>query len=156
MSVRPTKVSKVIRAAVLASALTAAAALGTAVGAAGGDDNEWGCSPEQIGRSVFTPAEGGGYSSPEETLAAHTTFLAADGAHDESRYADALNSRTGPDRFEPETGTLFINDRIEARIFLTKLADGTWTVDNEMLCMRPPSPELASPYPTPGHDEVTG
>ena len=51
---------------------------------------------------------------------------------------------------------MFIDDRIEARIFLTQPADGTWTVDNEMLCMRLPSPELASPYPTPGLDEVTG
>ena len=150
------RLSKAIRVGTLASALTAAAALGTAVGAAGGADNEWGCPPERIGHSVYTPAEGGGYSSPEETLAARATFLAADGAHDESVYADALNSRTGPDRFELETGTLFIDDRIEARIFLTQLADGTWTVDNEMLCMRPPSPELASPYPTPALDEVTG
>ena len=150
------RLSRAVRVGTLASALIAAAALGTAIGAAGGADNEWGCPAEQIGRSVFTPAEGGGYSSPQETLAANTDYLAADGAHDESLYADALNSRRGPDRFEPETGTLFINDRIEARIFLTKLADGTWTVDNEMLCMRPPSPELASPYPTPSHDEVTG
>jgi hypothetical protein len=150
------RLSKTIGVGALAVALVAAAALGTAVGSAGGPYDEWGCPRERIGHWIYPPAESGGYVSPEETLAAHARFLAADGAHDESVYADALNSRTGPDRFELETGTLFIDDRIEARIFLMQLTDGTWTVDNERLCMRPPSPELASPYPTPGLDGVTG
>ena len=141
MSVRPTKVS-IVRAAVLASALGAAAVLGTAVGSASGPYDDWGCPPERIGHSTFEPAEGGGYPSPEETLAAHARYLAADGAHSEADYAEALVLRTGPDRFELDTGTLYIDNRIDARITLAQLADGTWTIDNEMLCMRPVPPEL--------------
>lgn len=111
--------------------------------------------PERIGYSLFTYAEGSGYASPEEALAALAPFLAADGAREQSEYAQAL-SRTGPTRFEPDTGKLYIDDRVEARIALVQLADGTWTVDNQMLCGLPVSPELASPYPTPGLDEVAG
>lgn len=150
------RLSKAIRVGAFVSALTAAAALGTAVGSAGGPYDEWGCPPERIGHSVFEPAEGGGYASPEETLAAHAPFLASDGARAEAEYAAALVSRVGPNRFEPETGKLYIGDRVEARIALTQLSDGTWTIDNETLCHRPVPPELASPYPTPSLDEVTG
>lgn len=135
--------SKAIRMGALASALTAAAVLGTAVGSAGGPYDEWGCPPGRIGDSIYTPAEGGGYASPEETLAALAPFLVADGARAEADYAEALASRTGPDRFEPQTGHLYINDRIEARITLAQLADGTWTVENEMLCHRPVPPETS-------------
>lgn len=148
------RVSKAIRVAVLASALAVGAALGTAIGSAGGPYDERGCPPERIGHSVFTYAEGGGYASPEETLAALAPFLAADGAREQSEYAEALASTTGPTRFEPDTGKLYIDDKVEARIALVQLADGTWTVDSEMLCHRPVPPELVSPYPTPGFDEV--
>ncbi len=82
--------------------------------------------------------------------------MASDGPRAAAEYAAALASRAGPNRFEPETGKLYIGDRVEARIALGQLADGTWTVDIETLCMRPPTAEEASPYPTPGLDEATG
>ena len=139
-------------AAALAIALASGTALGTAVGSASGPYDDWGCPPERISHSTFEPYQGGGYSSREETLAAHVSYLAADGAHPEDEYAEALASPTGPNRFEPDTGTLYIDDKIEARITLVQFADGTWTVDNEMLCGRPVQPALTSPYPTPGFD----
>jgi hypothetical protein len=139
-------------AAALAIALASGTALGTAVGSASSPYDDWGCPPERISHSIFEPAEGGGYASREETLAEHARYLAADGAHSEPEYAEALALRTGPNRFEPDSGTLYIDDKIEARITLTQLADGTWTVDNEMLCGRPVPPALASPYPTPSLD----
>jgi hypothetical protein len=144
---------RAIKTAAVVVALVGAAALGTAVGSAGGPYDGWECPPDRIGHTLYTNAEGGGYASPEETLADHARFLAADGPHDESVYAEALASRTGPDRFEPETGELYVDDRIEARITLTELADGTWSVDNELLCHRPVPRELASPYPTPGAND---
>jgi hypothetical protein len=138
--------------AALVLALVGGAALGTAVGSASGPYDGWGCPPERIGHSTFEPAEGGGYSSREETLAAHARYLAADGAHSEAEYAEALASRTGPNRFDADMGTLYIDDMVEARITLAQLADGTWTVDNQMLCGRPVPLSLASPYPTPSLD----
>jgi hypothetical protein len=139
-------------AAALAVALASGTALGTAVGSGGGSYDDWGCPPERISHSTFEPAEGGGYSTPEETLAAHVRYLAADGARSEYEYAEALASRTGPNRFELDTGTPYIENKIEARITLVQLADGTWTVDNELLCGRLVQPALASPDPTPGLD----
>jgi hypothetical protein len=133
--------------AALAIAVASGTALGTAVGSTSGPYDDWGCPSERISHSTFTPAEGGGYSSREETLAAHARYLAADGAHSEDEYAEALASPTGPNRFEPDTGTLYIGDKVEARITLVQLADGIWTVDNEMLCGRPVQPALASPPP---------
>src|SRR5829696_6272944 len=90
--------------AALVLALVAGAALGTAFGSASDPYDDWGCPPEQISHSTFEPAEGGGYSSREETLASHARHLAADGAHSEAEYAEALAARTGPNRFEPDTG----------------------------------------------------
>jgi hypothetical protein len=150
------RLSKAIRMAMLVFALAGSAALGTAIGSASGPYDEWGCPPERIGYSLFTNADGGGDASPEETLAALAPFLAADGERGQSDYAEALASRTGPTRFEPDTGELYIDGRIEARIALVQLTDGTWAVDNVMLCGRTVSSDLASPYPTPGLDEVAG
>lgn len=144
------RLSRVTRVGAVAFALAAAAALGTAVGSAGGPYDEWGCPLERIGHSIFEPAEGGGYASPEETLAALAPFLAADGPLPESDYARALASRAGEDRYDLDTGKLFVRGMVETRIALRQLADGTWTIDNLHQCMRPPSPEEASPYPTPG------
>jgi hypothetical protein len=139
----------VAKGALFSLALIASAVLGTAIGSAGGEDGEWGCSPARIGYSLFTPAEGGGYASADETLAALAPLLAEDGPLDESAYARALASRAGQDRYEPSTGKLFIDGWIEAKIVLTQLADGTWTLANLQQCMRPPTPEEASPFPTP-------
>ncbi len=150
------RLSNAIKMAVLVAALAASAALGTAIGSRGGPLGEWGCPRGRIGYSLFTNAESGGHASPEEALAALAPFLAADGAREQPEYAEALASRTGPTRFDPHTGKLYIDDRLEARITLVQLADGTWTVDNLMLCGRRVSPELASPYPTPSPDEVAG
>jgi hypothetical protein len=138
----------------IAFALIAAVALGTAIGSAGGPYDGWGCAHERIGHSIFESAEGGGFASQGETLAAHAPMPAADGARTESEYREAVASRTGPDRFEPDTGLLHIDDKIEAQISLVRLNDGTWTIDNETLCHGPVPSELASPYPTPSPDET--
>jgi hypothetical protein len=144
--------STVARGVAVTAALVGAVALGTAAGSADGPYNDWGCPKERIGFSFYEPSEGEGYDSPQGTLLALARFLAADGARTEAEYANAIASPTGPDRFEPTTGTLYMDDRIEARIALAQLADGTWTVDNETLCGRPVPPALASPDPTPEVD----
>jgi hypothetical protein len=146
--------AKTIRIVAPVSLLAAAAALGTAIGSASGPYDDWGCPPERIAHSIYDPAEGGGYASPDDLLAALAPFLATDGAREQSEYADALASRSGPTRFEPDTGNLYIDDEIEARIALTQIADGTWTIDSEMLC-EPATTQLPSPGPTPS-DEVAG
>lgn len=138
--------STVLRGSVFGAALVAAVVLGTAVGTAG---DEWGCPLERIAHSVYTPAEGGGYPSPDEAVLGLLPELAEDGPRDRDEYASALTSRTGATRYDPDTGMVHVDGKVYARLALTQLGDGTWTIDNMRLCHRPPS-ELASPGPTPG------
>lgn len=134
-------------------ALAGSAVLGTAIGSAGGPFDDWGCPSERIMQEVYTPADGGGYGSEEEALTAMVEFLAADGDQAASEYAEAIASRTGPTRYEPETGEVFIADKVEAEIQLEQLSDGTWAASRLTLCGRPVPPELSSPYPTPPDSE---
>jgi hypothetical protein len=73
-------------------------------------------------------------------LASFAPFLAADGAQTEAEYSEALDSMAGPDRFDPESGKVYIHGQIEAQIALTQLDDGTWTIDNLQLCGPPVPP----------------
>jgi hypothetical protein len=138
-----------LRSAVFLLAVVMAAALGTAIGSAAATNDDWGCPKERIAYSIFTPTDGGGYQSRSIALASLAPFLAADGARTEAEYADALDSMAGPDRFDPESGKVYIHGQIEAQIALTQLDDGTWTIDNLQLCGPPVPPEFASRYPTP-------
>jgi hypothetical protein len=146
---------RVLGSAVFAGALVAGAALGTAIGTAGGPYDDWGCPSEQITREVYTPAEAGGYKTRDEALTAMVDFLATDGDQARSEYADAIASRTGPTRYDPELGRVYIADKVEVELHFEQLPDGTWTPSEVTLCGRPVPPEIASPYPTPV-DEVAG
>ena len=142
--------STMLRWSALGVALLAAVVLGTSVGSARYDWSEWGCIPERIGTSIYTNDAGGGSPTPNEAVFAQLQRLAGDGALDRADYAEALGLWVGPSRYEPETGRIYVDGRIQAQLALTQLADGTWATDNLTLCMRSPSPRLASPFPTPG------
>jgi hypothetical protein len=125
------------------------AALGAAIGSAEEPYDDWGCPPERIAREIITPAEGGGYQTEDEALTSMVEYLAREGAHDRSEHAVAISSRSGPTRFDPETGRIYIDDRVEVQLQFQQL-DGTWAAAEVVICGRPAPPELASPYPTPG------
>jgi len=133
-------------------ALVGGAALGTAIGSAGGPFDEWGCPSERIARETFTPAESGGYKTQSEALAAMVGFFAADGDQAASEYAAAVASSSGPTRYEPDTGRLFIEDKVEVQLRFEQLPDGTWTPSEVTICGPSAPPDLASPYPTPVDD----
>jgi hypothetical protein len=139
-----------LRWSALGVALAAAVGLGASAGSARYDWSEWGCIPERIGTSIFTNTAGGGSPTPDEAALAQLQAIAGDGALDRADYAAALSSRVGSSRYEPKTGKIYVDGRIQAQLALTQLADGTWATDNLTLCMRSPSPRLASPFPTPG------
>lgn len=143
---------RILGSVVFVVALTGGAALGTAIGSAGGPFDDWGCPSERITREVYTPAEGGGYKTQDEALTAMVDVLSADGDQTRSDYATAVASRTGPTRYEPATGRIFIADKIEVQLQFEQLSDGTWTPSEVTLCGRPVSPALTSPYPTPAND----
>lgn len=138
----------------LVSGAALGTAIGSAIGSAGGPFADWGCPSERIARQVYTPAEGGGYKTEDEALTAMADFLAADGDQARSEYAEAIASRTGPTRYEPETGRIFIYDKVEVQLRFDQLPDGTWTPSEVTLCGPPVPPELASPYPTPAADDT--
>lgn len=133
----------------LGTALVGGVVVGATVGSAGGPHDHWACPLEQIGTSVATLAEGGGYATEDEALRALPPYLAADGQRTEAEFAGAIASRIGPDRYDPGTGRIYVEDRVEVEIALTQLDDGTLTLGRMTFCGRPVPPELASPYPTP-------
>lgn len=145
MWVRP-----VARGVALGLALIVSAGLGAAIGSATGTNNdEWACPSDRIAYSVFTPSEGGGTATQAEALVSLAPLLAAEGTRSENEYAEAMSSEVGRDRFEGQSGRVFIDDRVEAQVGLARLDDDTWTVAHVRLCGGPVPPELASPYPTP-------
>jgi hypothetical protein len=143
---------RIVRGAVFGLALIGGATLGVTLGSAEGPYDDWGCPPERIAREIITPAEGGGYKTEAEALTAMAVYLARDGAQDRSEYAAAINSRTGPTRFDPETGQIYIDDMVEAQLQFQQLDDGSWAAAEVVICGPPVPPELASPYPTPVDD----
>lgn len=132
----------------------AGAVLGTAVGSAGGPYDDWGCPVERIATQVYTPAEGGGYATEDDALKGMVEFLAADGERTQSEYAEAIASRTGPNRYEPDTGRIYLDDRVEVQLNFEQLPDRTWTPSEVIICGPPAPADLASPYPTPISDDM--
>jgi hypothetical protein len=131
-------------------AVVAAVVVATRQGPTAGLWDGWGCPPEQIGSSVYdVVAEARGSATAEEALRAEAEFQAADGALLGDRYVEALGSRSGPTRYDPETGELSIEGRIYARFVASELPNGTWIVGSIDNCM-PPPPRGAEPGPTPG------
>jgi hypothetical protein len=137
----------------LTLAVVGGAALGTAVGSPAGPSDEWGCPSDRFATTVYTPAEGGGYETEDEALTAMVEFLVADGDRSRSEYAEAIGSKTGPTRYETETGRVFMDNKIEAQLRFAQLLDGTWATSELRLCGPPVRPEVASPYPTPAANE---
>lgn len=145
---------KILRGAGLVAALIGAAALGMAVGSAGAPTGDWACPPERVGIDLITLLEGGGSATAEDALVEYADLLAEDGTYSRDEYVAAITSRTGSDRFDPETGELFLDDQLQAVIVTEQLTDGTWAVGRVESCRRPPTPEEESPYPTPATDEL--
>jgi hypothetical protein len=109
----------------------------------------WGCPPAQIGHSVYDfVSDASGFASADEALRAEADFQAADGALEGDRYLEAVISRTGPTRYVPDTGDLYVDGSIYARFVPSRLEDGTWVVASITNC-GPPPPVGNSPGPTP-------
>jgi len=115
----------------------AVAAIGVAI-ALGRGDGEWGCPPERRALEVADSAPGGGASSRQELLREEAVVLAEDGVASRSALLDAVDSRTGPTRYEPSTGKLFVDGELLARFKAVELEDGTWTVGGVTFCFPPP------------------
>jgi len=147
---------RVLGSVIFGLAVVGGAVLGATVGSAGGPYDDWGCPEERIATQINTPAEGGGYSSVDEALRAMPEFLGADGQRTEAEYAAAIASRQGPNRYDPETGRIYIDDRVEVQLHFEPLDDRTWTPTEVVLCGPPVPPELSSPYPTPTTDGASG
>ena len=131
-----------------AAAVTAVVVL-TRPGSTAGPGDGWGCPPARIGTTVYEFDSGSsGSSTAAEALRDEAEFQAADGALLGDRYLEALGSRSGPTRYDPETGHLSIDGRIYARFVASELPNGTWVVGSISNCM--PPPEGGGPGPTPG------
>ncbi len=126
---------------------------GIFVGSNVGADPDWGCESERIASTVASLDSGGGSHSASEAYLALVSYLIQDGVGDDS-YLAALESRSGPDRFDEATGQLWINDKVQVEMGLTPLDDGTWAVGSFRYCS-PRLPDLESPGETPS-SEPTG
>jgi hypothetical protein len=111
-----------------------------------GAENEWGCDGDRIGTEVFEFGESGGSKDPGAAREALVVYLIEQGVGDDS-YLAALKSESGPNRFEPDTGRLWIDDQVRVEMFAAQLDDGTWAVGTARYCM--PLPEQQSPGVTP-------
>lgn len=110
----------------------------------------WGCPPASIGTSTYDfVADASGFATAEQALRAEAEFQATDGGLEGARYLEALDSRSGPTRYDPKSGELVIDGRIYARFFATPFDDGTWAVGEITNCFPPPAAGI-SPGPTPG------
>lgn len=98
----------------------------------------WGCEPERIGITIGEPADGGGSADEVAAIRDLLPNLAADGQVPLAQLEDAVTHRTGPSRFDPASGELYIDDLIHADIGVSQLEDGTWVALNYEHCMRPP------------------
>ena len=137
------------RHAVLIAGITVAVVLGWVLGsepsgAAGG----WACHGDRIGRNIVELGNGDGYATREEALERVAENLGGEGIYPTPRYRTAMARSFGPDRLEWPSGTLYIDDAIVAEITVTRLSDQTWSAYARSLCMRPPSPSNASPFPS--------
>ena len=138
-----------VAATLVAVVVVSAVVLATRPVSTAGPWDDWGCPPAQIGTSTYDFfADEGGFATAERALRAEAEFQATDGMLEGDRYLEALGSRSGPTRYDPETGELFIDDRIYARFVASPLGDGTWVVGQITNCS-PPPPGGNSPGPTP-------
>lgn len=127
----------------------AAVVLSTRPGSTAGPWDGWGCPPEQIGTSSYDfLGYEGGFATAEQALRAEAEFQTTDGALEGDRYLEALGSRSGPTRYDPKTGELYLDGEIYARFKASPFDDGTWVVAQITNCF-PPPPEGNSPGPTP-------
>ncbi|MFN8233521.1 MAG: hypothetical protein U0V56_08650 [Actinomycetota bacterium] len=136
----------------VAVVLLAAGALAM-LGSVAGAGNEWGCDGDRIGTEVFEFGESGGSKDPTAAREALIVYLKDQGVADDS-YLAALRSESGPDRFEPDTGRLWIDDQVRVEMFAAQLDDGTWAVGMARYCM--PLPEQQSPGLTPSAEPSDG
>jgi hypothetical protein len=112
----------------------------------------WGCPPESRGMSVVDGPPTGGSPTQVAAAASFAGFLAQDGTGSAQALRAAFGSTTGPSRYEPATGLLFVDAKIRAKFGIGQLSDGTFAVGSLEHCMRPPS-EGDSPGPTPSPSE---
>ena len=131
----------------VSAVIVAGFALDPSPGRTSGPWDAWGCPPEQIMFSVAGLATEGGSPTPEDALREQIALFAQDGIGPESSFVAALESRSGPTRYEPETGLLFIDGKIRAQVLPTRLDDGTWSIGSATVC-GPPAGEQ-EPGPTP-------
>jgi len=134
---------RILAVLVIIPLLAAAAVIATAQ--AGGD--EWAC--DVFATTSFTLAgETGGLADPEAALREGVEFLSQDGVADTSVMLAALERRSGPDRFDPTTGELFLDGKVRVQFGLSKLTDGTWALGRMKYC--PGRGDVGSPSPSGG------
>jgi hypothetical protein len=76
----------------------------------------------------------GGHESQRGALRAGADRLSEDGYLDGSVLLAALDGRSGPDRYDPATGDLFLDDKVHVDLCRPELHDGTWSVGNVRYC----------------------
>jgi hypothetical protein len=99
----------------------------------------WGCEPERIGFTSTSLEEGGGSSDQLEAVRDVLPSLAEDGEVPLEQLERAVDRRSGPSRFGPGTGQLWIDGLIHAEIHVSQLMDGTWVAGSYEQCMKDPA-----------------
>ena len=108
---------------------------------------QWGCPSSQVALEVSDLAPSGGYKTTEEALRGWVNSIQGDRNGDGERLLQALDQREGPDRFDPITGDLYLDNTLQAQVGLQQLQDETWAVGGSRYCMR--APDNSSPGATP-------
>ena len=99
----------------------------------------WGCSTDRLGLDTFTLDASGGYESPDAAVRAEANLLASDNVAPAGELRAAASSTTGEFRFDAVTGDLYLRGERLARISVTQLNDGSWTIAQAMYCSPLPS-----------------
>ena len=130
---------EMMRGARVCVAILAAATVGLAVWSAVGSGAPivWACQHDHIALDLFTYGQGGGSATAEEALRSEAGVLASDGVSDQSRLNEALASRSGPTRYAPSTGMVYIDGSVVAQISPGQLPDKSWVVESARYCSPP-------------------
>ena len=128
--------------------LAAGVIIGSFVISSAGAANPWGCDLTRLADSHIQNATAGGYKTRPEAVAAWIPQLARESVVAQDALLAAFDSRTGPDRYEPESGRLFVADQLQAEFGVEELSDGSLAVASVAYCSEPPS-KLGQPGETP-------
>lgn len=112
----------------------------------------WACPTESIGHDSITSSASGGYKTALDAAAAWAPVLAEDGGVSLRDLKAGFATGQGPYDYDPKTGRLLIDEKVQAELGVSQLPDGTWAVTAAQYCMRPPE-EGDKPGETPSADK---